>query len=92
MNVLMISFDASKTNSTLAAKILGIIKAQPSWAITAPNTYLVVTSFDAAQMRNQLGVLGVSGLVVFNVTNQLWAAYGLPNDVSQWLQTNWRQS
>lgn len=102
MNVLLIGFEASQTpqlseslNTLMGTDnaFLQKIKAQPSWARLLSNVYLVTTNLSATEMRDTLAnTPPVTRFIVYNVTNSLWAANGMPPDVAQWLQNNWKQS
>jgi hypothetical protein len=67
------------------------IKSQVTWARVMPDLYAVVTTLTPQQMRDQLNAIQPRRLVVYNVTNSLWAGNSLPPDVAQWLQANWHQ-
>ncbi|MFI5271096.1 MAG: hypothetical protein ACHQT9_03570 [Candidatus Saccharimonadales bacterium] len=92
MNVLLLAYDhvAAAQNGS-EPNIVALMQAQPSWARILPNLYVVTTTVDAPQLRDQF--LNTSGVrvAVFNITNSLWATNAVPLDVSQWLQTNWKQ-
>ena len=96
MNVLLVSFEQPSTAlaqiGPVETRYVQFIQSQQTWARVMANVYLVVTPLTAEQMRNQLNVIQSRKLLVYNVTNSLWAANALPPDVSQWLQSNWRQT
>lgn len=92
MNILLVGYDqviaaANGSENDLINKI----KAQPSWARALPNVFVVKTTYTADAFRTFLNTPPVNKVLVYTVTNELWAAAGVDNDVAQWLMTNWRQ-
>jgi hypothetical protein len=104
MNVLLVGYEkpASPTSQTsFLGSLTGIpsedafvqrIKSQHSWARLLPNTYAVTTNLSAAEFRDSLANTAIGRFFVYDVTNSFWAGNGLPSDVAQWLQNNWRQN
>jgi hypothetical protein len=104
VNVLLIGFENPNPNelNSMAAlntliggdnQLVQKLQAQPSWAKVMSNLYLVTTTMSAQQMRDQLlAVSSKNKVLVYNVTNSLWATNALTSEVNQWLQTNWRQT
>lgn len=102
MNVLLISYEKPAENGSSSLNNMSHahsdhaftqrIKSQPKWARVDSTTYLVTTNLSASQMRDLLLNTQVNKFLVYDVTNALWAANDMPQDVAQWLQANWRQS
>jgi hypothetical protein len=93
VRVLLIGYDqATAAANNAEDSIVAKIKAQPSWARILPNLYTVTTTLTAPQLRDQMLAISNAKLVVFDVTNSLWATNSVSTDATQWLQSNWRQS
>lgn len=93
MNILMVAFDLELAKKRGANDLfVSTIKAQPGWARIIPNTYLVKTPLTPAQLRDQMTAEKSSKLIVYDVTNQLWAGYSFTPKVRDWIQANWRQN
>jgi len=90
MNILIVGFDAANLTTSQKVEVLTIIKSQASWARLIPSTYAVKTNLSVPEMRDKL-IIGDIRTFVYEVTNQLWATYSAPKDVSQWLNNNWQQ-
>ena len=90
----MIGYDPSIAKSNGSEEsLIAAIKAQPSWARIVPNLYLAKTTLTPAKMRDQLAATaGTNKIIVYDVTNQLWAGQSFTPDVRDWIQTNWRQT
>ena len=90
MNVLMISFDPT-TSGASKASLEAVIKSQPKWARALPNTFVVVTTMKANEMRDSLMNAASVPTIVYTVTNGLWGTNKISKDVTDWLNNNWLQ-
>jgi hypothetical protein len=88
MSVLLVAYDQASAG---ANEISASLRSQPGWARFSDGVYVVTTPLTAPQLRDQLNSTYNVKVLVYDVTNSLWAANHLPVEVSQWLQNNWRQ-
>lgn len=91
MSILLISYnqELARGNRT-ETNILSAIKSQQTWARIQTNVYLVKTTLTAIQFRDILLSYVPNSVSVHDVSGSLWAANGLPIEVTQWMQANWR--
>lgn len=88
MKTYLISYDLIKPETLPDYKRLtDTIKTATYWAKPLKSVWFVKTTLSAAQIRAELRkVTDVNDkILVIEITNN-WASYGLPKDVTDWMQ------
>ncbi len=87
MKTYLISYDLIKPEKIVDYKrLIDTIKTATFWAKPLKSVWLVKTDLSSEQIRNELmKVIDVNDkLLIIEVTNN-WASYGLPKDVTDWM-------
>jgi hypothetical protein len=87
MNTLLITYDLNRPGQDYS-KLFEYLRGYGTWCHPVDSTWLVRTSKSAADVRTELKayVDGNDDVLVINVTNDDWASYGLPQQVTDWLR------
>ncbi|WP_139196366.1 MULTISPECIES: hypothetical protein [unclassified Curtobacterium] len=89
MAVHWVNYDLNMTGQKYEA-LIAYLKSHRSWARPAESSYFVDTDLTAVQLRDGIGKIVDSNdaVTVVTVTDQVWATYGVPNDVTDWMQNH----
>jgi hypothetical protein len=88
--VLFVSYDLVNPGQNYE-RLIKLIKSYPSWARLGGSAYLIYTSETPVQVRDHLqGALDQNDKLFVGVSPSPSAWYGMPEDVSKWIQANQR--
>jgi hypothetical protein len=86
--VLIVSYDLTNAEQNYG-QLLQLIKEGGEWARLGGSAYLVATEKSPVQVRDALlKVLGPGDKLYVGVAPPPSAWYGMPEDVSKWIQSN----
>lgn len=84
MRSYLITFKSENKN-----QIIKHIASFPGYAKIKEDVWIIQTSMKHKELRDNFNSLlkeGVDLLFVIDVTDQAWASFNIPNDVSNWLK------
>jgi hypothetical protein len=89
MNTLLVGYDLNKPAQNYVG-LIGALKSYGTWWHHLDSTWLVRTTKNPSQLRDELMQLidGNDELLVINVSGDLWASSGLQQRANDWLQEN----
>lgn len=89
MAVHWVNYDLKKAGQNYDG-LIDYLKSHQSWAKPLKSSFLVKTSLTTAQLRDGImqHIDNNDVVLVIEVGGESWAAYGVPQDVADWLQSN----
>ncbi len=95
MNTLLIIYEVGQLTQLLNQRLIQYLQGTGMWARISTNIWLIKTTTNAVQARDDLRSILSSGMhagtdkfVVINVTKSDWASFNLPPEVSDWMKFN----
>ncbi|WP_284740762.1 hypothetical protein [Amycolatopsis sp. RTGN1] len=89
MNTLLVGYDLNRPGQNYA-DLITFLKSQKSWCHPLDSTWLVTTSQNTAQFRDEVKRFIDSNdeALVVNVGGDAWASFNLSTTVNDWLKAH----